>query len=77
MCLAVPGQIVELKPGEALVDFQGNRMSVSTVMTPEVQINDWVLVHAGFAITTLPEEEARETWTYLKQLQAEEPPADA
>lgn len=77
MCLAVPGQVVELQDGEAVVDFQGNRMSVSTIMTPEVKPADWVLVHAGFAITILPEAEARETWSYLQALAAEEPPPDA
>jgi hydrogenase expression/formation protein HypC len=52
----------------ALVDFQGNRLEVSTVLTPEVGAGDWVLVHAGFAITQLDEETARQTWTYLNGL---------
>lgn len=76
MCLAVPGQIIELRDGEAVVDFQGSQMTVSTIMTPEVKLNGWVLVHAGFAISVLEEEEARETWSYLKAI-AEEPPPDA
>ena len=71
MCLAVPGRIVETREGAALVDFQGNRIEVCTVMTPEVGAGDWVLVHAGFSITSLDEETARETWAYLKAMQLE------
>lgn len=67
MCLAVPGQIIEHRDDEATVDLQGNRLKVSMVLTPEAGVGDWVLVHAGFAITQLDEDEARETWDYLRQ----------
>ncbi len=67
MCLAVPGKVVACHGDEAVVDFQGNTLKVSKVLTPEVAIGDWVLVHAGFAITRLDEREARETWDYLRQ----------
>jgi len=73
MCLGVPGKILEIAgepadaaPGPiAAVDFQGSRVEVSLAMTPEAAVGDWVLVHAGFAITRLDEDEARETWEYL------------
>ena len=68
MCLAVPGKIVECKDDEAVVDLQGNTLRVSKILTPEVAAGDWVLVHAGFAIATLDEQEARETWDYLQQV---------
>lgn len=68
MCLAVPGQIIEQSGTESVVDFGGNRLTVSTIMVPEATVGDWVLVHAGFAITALPEDEARETWAYLQEL---------
>ena len=68
MCLAVPGLIIQRKGDQAEVDFQGNRASVSVVLTPEAQAQDWVLVHAGFAITQIDERDARETWDYLNQL---------
>lgn len=67
MCLAVPGRIVEHSGNEAVVDLQGNRLKVSTMLTPEAAVGDWVLVHAGFAITCLDEREALETWDYLAQ----------
>ena len=76
MCLAVPGQIIEVRGTDAKVDFQGSRREVSLVMTPEAAVGDWVLVHAGFAINTIGEAEARETWSYLTAIAAagEEPP---
>ncbi len=66
MCLAVPGRIIECHADEALVDFQGNRLRISTLLTPEAAIGDWVLVHAGFAISTIDEKDALETWDYLR-----------
>ncbi len=68
MCLAVPGKIVECADEQAVVDFQGNRMKISTVLTPEATVGTWVLVHAGFAISTLDEHDAMETWDYLQSL---------
>jgi hydrogenase expression/formation protein HypC len=67
MCLAVPAQVVEKTGDDAVVDLQGNRLRISTALTPEVGIGDWVLVHAGFSITHLSEADARETWDYLRQ----------
>lgn len=72
MCLAVPGCIVELNGETAVVDFQGNRLRVSTALTPEVRGGDWVLVHAGFAISVIDESEARLTWTYLNTVPVDE-----
>ena len=68
MCLAVPGKIIECQPDQAVVDLQGNRLTVSTLLTPEVRPGDWVLVHAGFAISQLDERDALETWNCLLQV---------
>jgi hydrogenase expression/formation protein HypC len=68
MCLAVPGKVIDKAADEATVDLQGNRLKVSLVLTPEAAVGDWVLVHAGFAISQLDEQEARETWDYLRQV---------
>ena len=76
MCLAVPGKIVECAGDEAVVDLQGNRIRISTVLTPEAAVGDWVLAHAGFAITLIEEAEALETWEWLRVM-SEEPPIDA
>lgn len=66
MCLAVPAQIIETSAEDAVVDLQGNRLRISIVLTPRAAPGDWVLVHAGFAITAVSERDALETWDYLK-----------
>jgi hydrogenase expression/formation protein HypC len=73
MCLAVPGKLVECNGDEAIVDLQGNSLKVSRVLTPEANEGDWVLVHAGFTIAKLEEDEARETWEYIQQALGEPP----
>ena len=55
------------------VDFQGSRLEVGLVFVPEAQEGDWVLVHAGFALQVLDEQEARETWQYLEEADSAEP----
>ncbi len=72
MCLAVPGKILSVTGAAddplgrlATVDFQGSQMEASLAMTPEAGIGDWVLVHAGYALTLLDEQEAAETWQWL------------
>jgi hydrogenase expression/formation protein HypC len=61
MCLAVPAKVIECRGDEAVVDLQGSTLTISRVLTPEVAAGDWVLIHAGFAITQLDEKEAKET----------------
>ncbi len=67
MCLAVPGKVIECEGDQALVDFQGNRLKISKLLTPEAGPGDWLLVHAGFAISQIAEKDALETWDYLRQ----------
>jgi len=59
MCLAVPARIVELADDRAVVDALGNRWNIRTTLTPEVKMGDIVLIHAGFAIAKVDEEEAK------------------
>lgn len=71
MCLAVPGKIVNvdadpLRMGK--VDFSGIVKEVSLAYVPEAGIGDYVLVHAGFAISKVDEAEAGEVLGYLRQL---------
>ena len=77
MCLAIPGKIIEIiEIKEAadsatgplgIVDFQGSRVEASLAMTPNAGVGDWVLIHAGFAITQLDDEEARETFESIAE----------
>jgi len=67
MCLAVPARIVEMENDKAVVDALGNRWNVRTTLTPEVKMGDIVLIHAGFAIAKVDEEDAKETWELIAQ----------
>jgi len=68
MCLAIPARIVEMKNDNAVVDAMGNRFKAKTTLIPEAKLGDLVLVHAGFAISLVDEEEAKETWQLIAQI---------
>ena len=75
MCLAVPGRVLQIEGDDpafrnANVDFSGIRKTVSLAFTPEVVVGDFVLVHVGFALTRVDEEEAARTYRYLAQIGA-------
>jgi hydrogenase expression/formation protein HypC len=70
MCLAVPMQIVSIQEDRAVVENHGVETRVSLDLTPEAGLGDFVLVHAGFAIQTLTESEARETLEIFERLEA-------
>ncbi len=69
MCLAVPAKIVERKDLLATVDVNGITRDVSLMLLPESTIGEWVLIHAGFAIQAIDEEEAQKTLELLKELE--------
>lgn len=69
MCLAVPARIVELNDDRAVVDAMGNRWAIRTTLLPGAKLGDIVLVHAGFAIATVDEDEARQTWELFEQIE--------
>ncbi|MDR0508939.1 MAG: HypC/HybG/HupF family hydrogenase formation chaperone [Candidatus Methanoplasma sp.] len=60
MCLAVPGRIVKIEGDTGDIDFGGVIRKANVTMV-EAKIGDWAIVHAGFAIEILDEEEAQET----------------
>lgn len=74
MCLAIPGKIesIEMKYDGAAkmakVSFGGIIKEVSLEMVPEAQVNDYVLVHVGVAISKVNEEEAHRVYQYLKEV---------
>ena len=61
MCLAVPLRIEVIQGEMATVELDGVRREVSLVFTPEAQAGDYVIVHAGFALSVLDQDEAEET----------------
>jgi hydrogenase expression/formation protein HypC len=70
MCLAIPARIVELEGDKAVVDAMGNSFRAKTTLLPEAKLGDLVLVHAGFAISLVDEEEAKETWQLISEIDA-------
>lgn len=70
MCLAVPVQVVAVYGEEAEVDIGGVRRRVSIVLTPEVKVGDYVLLHTGYAINVVDEAEAQETLKILAEMAA-------
>lgn len=72
MCLAVPGKIVEITETDGLqmakVDFGGIFREACLDYVPEAKLGDYCVIHVGFAISLLSEEEAMETLDLLKQI---------
>ena len=68
MCLAIPARIVELNGDNAVVDAMGNRWKAKTTLLPKAKLGDLVLLHAGFAIATVDENEAKETWELFEKI---------
>jgi hydrogenase expression/formation protein HypC len=73
MCLAVPGKIIEITDSDPItrtgrVSFGGIIKDVNLAYVPEAGIDSFVIVHAGFAISTLDEKEAGEVFGYLKEI---------
>lgn len=69
MCLAIPARIVELEADKAVVDAMGNRFKAKTTLLPDAKLGDVVLVHAGFAISLVDEEEAKKTWELFAEIE--------
>jgi hydrogenase expression/formation protein HypC len=65
MCLAIPGVVREIRGNLAVVDYGGIAKEADISLLDEVEVGDYVIVHVGYAISKLSEEEARksiETW---------------
>lgn len=72
MCLGVPGKIVEIYEAGGLkmgkVDFGGVKREACLAYVPDVQVGDYTIIHVGFAISQLSEEEAMETLKLLNEI---------
>jgi hydrogenase expression/formation protein HypC len=84
MCLGIPGKVLEVREQDGLpmgkVEFGGIAKDICLAYTPEVQVGDYVLVHVGFALSRVDEQEAQEIFSYIQQIgelaeQDLEPPA--
>ena len=84
MCLAIPGKIAEITEGaepafrHGKVDFAGVKKEISLAFTPDAVIGDYDLVHAGFALNTVDEDEAHKIFEHLELMaELEEAAGDA
>jgi len=68
MCLAVPVMIRNIEGTQAMVELGGVKRMISLVLTPEAGVGNYVLVHAGYAIGIVDEEEAKETLHLLEEM---------
>ncbi len=75
MCLGIPGKVVSIEgsPDDFMmigkVNFGGSFKEVSLAYVPEVKVGDFVVVHAGFALNILNEDEANEVFGYLEEIE--------
>ncbi|MDU6011525.1 MAG: HypC/HybG/HupF family hydrogenase formation chaperone [Slackia sp.] len=69
MCLAIPARITEFKEDNiATVDILGVTRQISVDLTPQAMLDDYVLVHAGFAIEVVSQEDAQATLDLIDQI---------
>jgi len=71
MCLGVPMQVMSIDGETAVCEIDGVRREASLMMVDGIAIGDFVLIHAGFAIERLDEEDARETLQIFRELIAQ------
>ena len=79
MCLAIPGKVTSISGTDPLlktgkVNFGGILKEVSLAYVPEVKVDDYVIVHVGFAISILDEDEAQKIFDTLSQIKNDEDP---
>ncbi len=79
MCLAIPGKLVEINDDQGLkmgrIDYSGTTASACLEYIPEVKVGDYVIVHAGFAISIINEAEAVKTlklWEEMADIEADD-----
>ena len=68
MCLAIPARIESIEGTEAEADIGGIKRKISLWLTPEIKVGDYVLLHTGYAISVIDEEEAQETLKLLAEM---------
>ena len=73
MCLAIPGKVVSISGDDPLtrmgrIDFSGVVKQASLAYVPKVNIGDYVIVHVGFALSKVDEDEAQKVFQYLRQI---------
>jgi len=71
MCLGIPAKIIQIdETKQGKVDYLGTKVKTNFSLLENIKVGDWVIVHAGFAISALDEEEAQETLSLLREIAA-------
>jgi hydrogenase expression/formation protein HypC len=68
MCLGIPGRVIEIEKNVAKVEVGGLLRDISIELCPEVSVGEYVLIHTGFAIQKVDEQEAEETLELLRKM---------
>lgn len=75
MCLGIPAKVIQIDESkQGKIDYLGTRVKTNLSLLEDVKVGDWVIVHAGFAISKLDEEEAQETISMLREITSEQDP---
>jgi hydrogenase expression/formation protein HypC len=68
MCLGIPGKVIHIEGEQGKVSMQGNVLNVSFMLLEKIEVGDFVLVHTGFALEKLEQQEAEQTLALLDEL---------
>jgi hydrogenase expression/formation protein HypC len=68
MCLSIPSRVISINGNKAIVSVGGTEYEASLQLVEDIKVNDYVLLHTGFAIQKISEEDARETFKLLQEL---------
>jgi len=68
MCLSIPARVISINGNKAIVSVGGTEYEASLQLVEDIEVNDYVLLHTGFAIQKISEEDARETFKILYEL---------
>jgi len=70
MCLGIPSKVIEVDPAlkTGRIDYLGTKIKTNFALLEDVKVGDWVIVHAGFAISRLDESDALETLDLLREV---------
>ena len=68
MCLAIPAKVVAINGDMATAEMEGISIEACTALLPDVKVGDYILIHAGYALQRLDEDEAKVTLDYLREM---------
>lgn len=69
MCLGIPGKVIKIEDKKSLIEVMGVSREASIELLDDVKVGDYVIIHAGCAISKIDEEEALQTIELFKELQ--------